>query len=163
MEAPPSPQLTGLFRATYDGDLSFRTVLQRPLIISNFVQTLDGIVSLKISTKSGGAEINGNNEENALIVGLSRASADAVILGEDTFRNAHGHVWIAGCIYPRLKKEFYDLHRHMGKDSPHPLNVIVSGIGHVDLNERLFQREDVQSLVLTTEEGSARLQQMSRR
>lgn len=156
---PPSPNLTKILRATYDGELFFGDSPKRPLIISNFVQTLDGIVSLKIPNKSGGAEISGNNEEDRFIMGLLRACADAVIVGEDTFRNAPGHVWIAGHVYPRLNKEFDELRKHIGKVSPHPVNVIVSGMGHVDLNERLFKKEEVPSLVLTTKEGFARLQQ----
>jgi riboflavin biosynthesis pyrimidine reductase len=156
---PPSPNLTKILRATYDGDLFFSDSPKRPLIISNFVQTLDGIVSLKIPNKSGGAEISGKNEEDAFIMGLLRACADAVILGESTFRNAPDHVWIAGHVYPQLKKEFDELRKHMGKVSPHPVNVIVSGMGHVDLNERLLKQGEVPSLVLTTKEGFARLQQ----
>jgi riboflavin biosynthesis pyrimidine reductase len=155
--APPSPCLTKILRAAYDGDLSFSDPSGRPLIVANFVQTLDGIVSLKIPGKSGGTEISGRNEEDAFIMGALRACADAVMFGEDTFRNAPGHVWTAGCMYPPFEKEFYAFRNHEGKASLHPLNVVVSGVGHVDLHQPLFKHEEIRSLVLTTPQGAEHL------
>ncbi|HWF59411.1 MAG TPA: dihydrofolate reductase family protein [Nitrospira sp.] len=153
----PSPCLTKILREAYDGELFFNDSSSRPLIVGNFVQTLDGIVSLKIPGKSGGAEINGRNEEDTFIMGLLRACADAVMIGEDTFRNAPGQVWTAGCVYPTFEKEFHAFRKHVGKDSLHPLNVVVSGMGRVDLEESLFRNEEIQSLVLTTQQGAAQL------
>lgn len=129
------------------------------MVICNFVQTLDGIVSLKIPGKSGGAEISGNNQEDAFIMAVLRACADAVMIGEDTFRNAAGHVWTAGCVYPAFVEEFQMFRKQVGKVLLHPLNVIVSGRGHVDLNQPLFRHAEIRSLVLTTQQGAAHLQQ----
>lgn len=129
------------------------------MVICNFVQTLDGIVSFKIPGKSGGAEISGNNREDAFIMAVLRACADAVMIGEETFRNAPGHVWTAGSIYPPLADEFLRFRKQAGKNSLSPLNVIVSGRGHVDLNQPLFRDGQIRSLVLTTRQGAARLQQ----
>jgi len=129
------------------------------MVICNFVQTLDGIVSFKIPGKSGGAEISGNNREDAFIMAVLRACADAVMIGEETFRNAPGHVWTAGSIYPPLADEFQRFRKQAGKNSLSPLNVIVSGRGHVDLNQPLFRDGQIRSLVLTTRQGAARLQQ----
>ncbi|MDF0673419.1 MAG: dihydrofolate reductase family protein [Nitrospira sp.] len=157
--AQPSPCLTKILREAYDGELFFSNSSSRPLIFGNFVQTLDGIVSLKIPGKSGGAEISGSNEEDAFIMGMLRAYADAVVFGEDTFRNAPEHVWTAGCVCPAFETEFHALRKHVGKDSLHPLNVVVSGRGRVDLDEPLFRHEEIRSLVLTTEQGAARLHQ----
>lgn len=156
---PPAPCLTKILRAVYDGDLFFSDSSKRPLIFGNFVQTLDGIVSLRIPGKSGGAEISGRNEEDAFIMGMLRAYADAVLFGEDTFRNAPGHVWTAGFVCPTFEKEFRAFRKHVGKGSLHPLNVVVSGMGHVDLGQPLFQHEEIRSLVLTTEQGAGRLRQ----
>lgn len=157
--AAPSPYLTKILREAYDGELFFSNSLNRPLIIANFVQTLDGIVSLKIPGQSGGAEISGRNDEDAFVMGLLRACADAVMIGEDTFRNAPGHVWTAGFVYPHFEKEFHAFRKHVGKHSRHPLNVVVSGMGHVDLDQPLFRHEEIRSLVLTTQQGAARLRQ----
>jgi len=90
-------------------------------------------------------------------MGLLRAYADAVMFGEDTFRNAPGHAWTAGFVYPTFEKEFQAFRKQIGKGSLHPVNVVVSGRGHADLDQPLFRREKIRSLVLTTEEGAARL------
>jgi 5-amino-6-(5-phosphoribosylamino)uracil reductase len=146
-------------QALYDGDLLFRDVTRpRPMIIGNFVQTLDGIVSLKIPGFSGGGEISGRNEEDTFIMGLLRSYADAVLIGEETFRVAHGHLWTAGFIYPKLKNEFQSLRHKLGKRSPHPLTVIVSGKGNVDLTGALFEQSEVASVVLTTKKGKEYLE-----
>jgi riboflavin biosynthesis pyrimidine reductase len=145
-------------RELYGGDLIFTDPpTARPLIVANFVQTIDGIVSLKIPGRAGGGEISGRNEEDTFIMGLLRSFADAVMIGEETFRNGAGHLWTPGFIYPPMEKEFLALRKHLRKASPHPMTIIVSGLGEVNLTERLFQRDDIQSIVLTTRRGEARL------
>lgn len=156
---PSSPYLTTILRTTYDGDVFFGDSSSTPRVVCNFVQTLDGIVSLKIPGKSGGAEISGRNQEDAFIMGVLRACADAVMIGEETFRNAPGHVWTAGCVYPTFVEAFQTFRKHVGKVSPHPLNVVVSGRGQVDLDQPLFRDTEIRSLVLTTHQGAARLHQ----
>ena len=142
----------------YDGDLVFPTCsMPRPFIVGNFVETLDGVVSFKISGKAGGDEISGRNDEDAFIMGLLRCYADAVLIGEETFRVGHGHVWTADFICPSMKEPFEDLRRTLHKPVPYPLTVIVSGTGTVDLDEALFRRDDIRTLVLTTERGKQRL------
>ena len=51
--APPAPSLTKILREAYDGELFFSDSSSKPLIVGNFVQTLDGIVSLKDSRQIG--------------------------------------------------------------------------------------------------------------
>ncbi len=150
--------MTESLRAAYDGELFLSDSQGGPLIFANFVQTLDGIVSLKIPGKSGGADISGRNEEDTFIMGLLRAWADAVMVGEDTFRNAPGHVWTAGCVYPAFEKEFHAFRKTIGKAAVHPLNVIVSGTGRINLDEPLFRNDGIRSIVLTTRQGAAHLQ-----
>ena len=146
-------------QALYDGDLTFEEAASsRPFIVGNFVQTLDGIVSLKIPGLSGGGEISGRNEEDTFIMGLLRSYADAVLIGEETYRVGQGHLWTADFIYPKLKDEFRDLRRRLGKRSPHPLTVIVSGKGTVDLHGALFKQSDVKTVVLTTKKGKEHVQ-----
>jgi len=52
-------------------------VLRRsvPIFITNFAWTLDGVVSFNLA---------GQSEEDRFIMGLPRASADAVVLGSGT-------------------------------------------------------------------------------
>jgi riboflavin biosynthesis pyrimidine reductase len=150
--------LSDHLRSLYDGDLVFLdAAISRPFIIGNFVQTLDGIVSLKIPGHSGGGDISGRNEEDMFIMALLRAYADAVLVGEDTARVGHSHVWTADHIYPGLSEEFWRLRRTLKKPGPYPLNVVVSGTGTVDLQQAIFQRDDIPHLVLTTCQGEKRL------
>ncbi|MGH7231976.1 MAG: hypothetical protein ACREJU_11555, partial [Nitrospiraceae bacterium] len=68
-----NPYLSGTMAALYGGDLVFSGAPNgRPVIIGNFVQTLDGIISLKIPGQSGGGEISGFNEEDRFIMALLR-------------------------------------------------------------------------------------------
>jgi riboflavin biosynthesis pyrimidine reductase len=157
---PAKPVLPDDLARPYDGDLSFPDPPpRRPYIVGNFVQTVDGIVSLKIPGHSGGGDISGRNEDDAFIMGLLRAYADAVLIGEETFRVGHGHVWTADFIYPKLKDRFQAFRGKLGKDSAHPLNVVVSGMGTVDLDEALFTHREIRSVVLTTPRGKEKLHQ----
>jgi riboflavin biosynthesis pyrimidine reductase len=156
---PSSGLLPAEMHRLYDGGLSFPDDSgSRPFIIGNFVQTLDGIVSLKIPGLSGGGEISGRNEEDTFIMGLLRCCADAVLIGEETFRVGKGHLWTADFVYPKLKDHFYALREKLGKRTPHPLTVIVSGKGSVDVNGALFRQSDVRPVVFTTRKGQEHIQ-----
>ncbi|MGD9726250.1 MAG: RibD family protein [Nitrospiraceae bacterium] len=144
--------------ALYDGGLVFSSRPNgRPLIIGNFVQTLDGIVSLKIPHQSGGGVISGGNEEDRFIMALLRACADAVMVATGTLHEDSGHLWTPEFIYPPMEEQFVELRTRLGKTSPRPLNVIVSGSGHINLAERVFWTTGVQALILTTARGEAHL------
>ena len=144
--------------ASYDGGLVFSSQPNgRPLIIGNFVQTLDGIVSLKIPHQSGGGVISGSNEEDRFIMALLRACADAVMVATGTLHEDPGHLWTPEFIYPPMAEQFVDLRARLGKKSPRPLNVIVSGSGHINLAERVFWTPGVRALILTTARGQAHL------
>ena len=151
-------QLPEAITAFYDGQLAFSSWPQgRSLIIGNFVQTIDGIVSLKIPHQSGGGVISGGNEEDRFIMGLLRACADAVIVGVGTLHEDSGHLWTPEFIYPPMAEQFVELRTRLGKKSPCPLNVIVSGSGHINLAEKVFSTAGVRVLILTTTRGQARL------
>ena len=144
--------------AFYDGGLAFSSRPNgRPLIIGNFVQTLDGIVSLKIPHQSGGGVISGGNEEDRFIMALLRACADAVMVATGTLHEDSGHLWTPEFIYPPMAEQFVELRARLGKKSPRPLNVIVSGSGHINLAERVFWATGVRVLILTTDRGQAHL------
>src|SRR5689334_18978655 len=129
----PASMLTPELQLLYGGDLAFPSPEDRPYIIGNFVSTIDGIVSFRIPGKSGGGDISGNNEPDRFVMGLLRASADAVMIGAGTLHaTAAGHAWTAESIYPggaRLYQEYRT--SVLGKPKA-PLTVIVSASGVVD-------------------------------
>ena len=94
--AQDQPVLPEELKIVYDGDLRFSALDSKPYVIGNFVSTIDGVVSFEIPGKSGGGDISGFNEGDRFIMGLLRASVDAVIVGSGTLREvAPGHLWLA--------------------------------------------------------------------
>jgi riboflavin biosynthesis pyrimidine reductase len=143
----------------YGSSLGFRVKEnQRPLIIGNFVQTLDGIISWKMPGISDGGTISGFNDEDRFIMALLRSCADAVIVGAGTLRDDTGHVWTPGFIYPKLEQEFVRFRKHLGKSHGNPLTVIVTGSGRINLGERVFSMQGVKTVILTTHTGGGRLE-----
>jgi len=148
------PVLPEDLRELYGGDLQF-SATARPYVVANFAATLDGVVSYKIPGKSGGAEITGRNAGDHFIMGLLRASADAVLVGSGTFGEVSpSHLWIPEYICPEAAR-LYQTYRGTGRE--HPLNVVVSGSGRLDIMRAIFHATDVKSLIITTAEGKQRI------
>ena len=148
-------------RGRYDGDLSFPSAPEeRPYCIANFVSTLDGIVSFNIPGQSEGAQISKSNEEDRFIMGLLRASADAVLVGSGTLQAVGPHgTWLPESVYPAAK-DLYQKYRTEALRKPeYPLVVIVTGTGGLDLASAVFHTPRTRVLILTTEQGKWRLSQ----
>jgi riboflavin biosynthesis pyrimidine reductase len=146
------PELLALY-----GELAFPVQPDRPYVISNFVSTLDGVVSLGIPVKAGGGEISGFNAHDRALMGLLRAAADAVVVGAGTLRAVPRHLWTADYVFPELSEAFQALRRSLGR-GPTPLNVILSGSGQVGLSSPVFASGEVTTLIVTTSVGTASLQ-----
>ena len=148
-EVPLGQELERLY-----GRLAFPKPRRRPYVISNFVQSLDGVAALGIPNTSGG-QISGHNEHDRMVMGLLRAVAGAVVVGAGTARSVPKHLWTYGYIYPALEDSYAELRKKLGL-AELPLNVIVTARGVVDASQRVF-RGEVPVLVLTTDEGAGRL------
>ena len=142
----------------YSGDLRFPADPDRTHVVGNFVSTLDGVVSYGIPGKSGGGEISGFNAADRFIMGLLRASADAIVVGAGTLRDtAAGHLWLAEHVYPEAR-ELYARYRLRSLKKPQPpLNVIVAGSGAVDLERAVFRTPGLKTLIITSPNGRERL------
>jgi riboflavin biosynthesis pyrimidine reductase len=125
-------------------------------VYSNFVSTLDGIVSLQVRGHSGGGDISGFSAQDRLVMGLLRAAADAVIVGSGTLAADPEHVWTAQAICPEYADEYRRFESALGKRSP-PLNVIVSAFGSVDLRLPVFASGKVPVMIITTTPGATQL------
>lgn len=146
-EGLPRFGLPAALAAMYGGDFG----LDRPELYANFVSSLDGVVALAGSEESGHL-ISGDSESDRFIMGLLRASADAVLVGAGTFRRARGDLWLPETIYPAAADLFAELRRQLGL-RPHPLLVIVTPSAHIDPTEPALR----DCLVITTPQGEARL------
>ena len=143
--------------ALYDGGLTFELPPERPLIIANFVSTLDGVVSYALPGRSGGGEISGFNQPDAFIMGLLRAHADAVLCGAGSLNADSGHVRTPGFVYPPARHLYAALRQRLGKPLQEPLTVVVSASGNVNLAEANFHTPGVETLIITTNYGAERL------
>jgi len=150
---PLPPQLAHLY-----GGFRMRSPRTGFHVFSNFVSTLDGIVSLQVRGHSGGGDISGFSTQDRMVMGLLRAVADAVIVGSGALAGDPRHVWTAQAICPELAGEFSKLEQKLGKHGP-PLNVLVSASGNVNLRLPVFAGGMVQALILTIASGSKRLRQ----
>jgi riboflavin biosynthesis pyrimidine reductase len=148
-------------RDRYKGDLSFPPAPQeRPYCIANFVSTLDGVVSFNIPGQSDGAQISNSNEEDRFIMGLLRASADAVIVGSGTLQAAGPQAsWLPEAVYPAAKDLYQKYRTEVLRKLECPLVVIVTGTGALDLASAVFHTPRTRVLILTTEQGKGRLSQ----
>ena len=122
-------------------------------VFSNFVSTLDGVVSLQVKGHSGGGDISGFSAQDRMVMGLLRAAADTVIVGSGTLAADPEHVWIPAAICPELKDDYARLEAAMGKRSA-ALNVIVSASGSVDLRLPVFASGKTAALIITTARGA---------
>lgn len=147
--------LPSKLRELYDGDLHFRkTTAARPLVIANFVSTLDGVASYGIKGKSGGSAISGSNPADRFIMGLLRASADAVIIGAGTLRDVGAKsLWTPESVYPDAKHLYKEYRVNAQHKPKYPLLVIVSGTGQLELKRAIFQKPAMRTIVITTAAG----------
>jgi len=146
-----TPKLTRLY-----GHFRMPQPAARQYVFSNFVSTLDGVVSLQARGHAGGGDISGFSVQDRMVMGLLRALADVVIVGTGTLEADPHHVWTPDDICPQLADDYLSLTKALRKPAA-PLNVIVSGSGEINLRLPLFTGGRVQTLVITTAAGAKRL------
>ncbi len=149
------PALPQKLREMYDGDLHFRTSpAARPFVIANFVSTLDGVVSYQIKGKSGGSTISGSDPPDRFIMGLLRASADAVIVGARTVQDTSPQsLWTPEDICADAKDLYAEYRAKPLHKAEYPLLVVVSGSGRLDLERAIFRTPAMPTVVITTSAG----------
>ncbi len=154
-EAYAEPALPQELRGLYDGDLHFRaSPAARPFVIANFVSTLDGVVSYGIKGKSGGSAISACDSADRFIMGLLRASADAILVGAGTLRDIGAKsLWTPEYVYPDAKQLYAEYRINAQRKPEYPLLVIVSGSGRLELNRAIFQTPAMRTVVITTSAG----------
>ena len=139
----------------YDGDLHFGTSpAERPFVIANFVSTLDGVVSYGSKRQAGGSTISGSDPGDRFIMGLLRASSDAVIVGARTVHDVSPEgLWIPEYTYPDAKQLYREYRVNILHKPEYPLLVVVSGSGRLELERAIFRTPGVLTVVITTSAG----------
>ncbi|HEY7902065.1 MAG TPA: dihydrofolate reductase family protein [Casimicrobiaceae bacterium] len=138
------------------GPLRLPSPRTRPFVYSNFVTSLDGVVSFNVKGHASGGDISGFSAQDRMVMGLLRAVADAVVIGSGTLDADRRHVWTAEAIYPPLAREFRQLRAALGMPAA-PRCVIVTGSGDIDLDVPLFTSGTMPVLIVTTTAGASRL------
>ena len=145
---PLPPRLTRLY-----GNFRMPAAGSRPRIFSNFVSTMDGVVSLHVKGHSGGGDISGFSSQDRMVMGLLRAIADVVIVGSGTLEADRRHVWTAAEIFPPLADDYRKLRIAMRRNDA-PLNVVVTASGNIDLRSPVFTSDLVRAAIVTTAAGA---------
>ncbi len=151
--------LTPALRELYDGGLDFPAARSaRPYVIANFVSTLDGAASFKLAGQSSGATISASDPGDRFVMGLLRASVDAIIVGARTIHDTGATgLWIPSETYPGAADLYRDYRSGVLHKTGRPLVVVASGSGKLDLQRALFRSEDVRTLIVTTAAGEQEL------
>jgi riboflavin biosynthesis pyrimidine reductase len=128
----------------------------RPWIFANFVQTVDGIVSL-LGDEASGADISGSAEDRWLM-DLLRAHADAVMVGMGTLRTEQQmqRPRPRGPVFRIVDPELKQLRSRLRQGRER--NILVSARANFRLSDyAIFDGLHVDATVLTTHEGARRL------
>lgn len=145
----------------FGADLTIPLRRDRPTIVSNFVSTLDGVIAFDTMGRSGGREVSGGFTPDRFLMGLLRATADAVLVGAGTVRSGSRHVWTPGHVHPPSTAAFATWRRHLGLAPPQPTTVIVTASGWIDPEHPGLHRSDVPVLIVTTSAGADRLRRVA--
>jgi len=135
-------------RAAYGGTLGFAG----PSLLTNFVSSLDGVVSIPGTPRSN-QRIGDGSEADRFVMALLRACADVVLVGSGTLRGSPGALWTATDAYPPAGPAFAELRRRLAL-SAEPALAVVTGSGSIDPAHRALEEG---ALVLTTSRGAAAL------
>ena len=130
------------------GRLGFKS----PILYSNFVSSVDGVVTLG-AKPSAGSVISGKDPSDRFLMGLLRACADAVVLGAGTLRATPGHLWTPAHVYPALATEFIALRSALGR-SAEPKLVLLTATGDIDFKHPALVKG---AIVITTEDGAKKV------
>jgi len=144
----------------YGAELSIGLRPDRPTTVSNFVSTIDGGVAFDTEGTTGGREVSGGFTPDRFLMGLLRATADAVLVGAGTVRSGHHHVWTPGHVHPASASAYAAWRRQLGLRRPQPTTVIVSASGRIDPGHPGLRATDVPVLLLTTDAGAAWLRRI---
>ena len=100
-------------------------------VFTNFVESVDGVVAFPSAAGESGGIISGGSEADRFLMGLLRASADAVLIGAGTLRATRKDLWFPESIFPDAAPLYAELRRALGIPE-RPTLYVVTGSGRVD-------------------------------
>jgi riboflavin biosynthesis pyrimidine reductase len=140
------------------GNLGFPAPpIDRPWIYTNFVQSLDGIISLLGGHATGG-DISQSRDDRWLM-DLLRAHADGILMGINTLREEQRLRGpdSRGIVFQVVSPTLRELRRKLGKGRDR--NIFVTSAVDLDLSQhKVFDGDIVDTAILTSPAGAERLQ-----
>jgi riboflavin biosynthesis pyrimidine reductase len=121
-------------------------------LYSNFVASIDGVASLG-DGRSAGSVISGHNAADRFLMGLLRATADAVLIGSGTLKATPGHLWTPSHVAPQYAESFAALRRSLGRQTE-PRLCVMTAHGNVDATHVAIAQG---ATIVTGEAGAERL------
>ena len=146
------PGLPDAFRAVYGGDWRLPAGAA-PYLFLNFCAGRDGRVSFAEPGHLGGGDVSGFDEHDRWLMGLLRARADVVMMGDGTLRAESDHLWTAEFIFPAEAEAFSALRRAEGR-RPLPLQAFVSLSGELPWDAAVFGVPENEVVIATTATGA---------
>ena len=154
-EHVPSNTLPSTLATLYGGGFALSMLEQqdRPYVIANFVETIDGVVSYNAPGQTGGSVISGDNKQDQMVMGLLRAYADVVIIGTSSLREDANHLHIPATIAPDYANDYAELRTRLGKQEKLPMTVVMTASGDVSFEDKTFCTPDLRTVIATTQKG----------
>jgi len=149
--SPPDDPLLRL----YGGPLRVRR--GTPRLVANFVATADGVTAFGEGGGEGAMAVSLHSPADRFLMALLRCAADCVLIGAGTLGDDPHHQWTPSTPMPDLAEELAVHRRRLtGADGPPPL-AVVSGSGALPAAHPALRDPAGDVLVITTEDGAARL------
>lgn len=140
----------------YAADLAIPLHEDRPTVIANFVSTLDGVVAFDPGGPGGGRAVSGDLEADRFLMGLLRATVDAVLVGAGTVRASGSRSWVPARVHPASAGGFAAWRRTLGL-APEPAAVLLTGSGVLDGDRPWRPHGEQPMLAVTSDRGAGRL------
>ena len=115
-------ELPAALEEFYGGGLGF----EGPCVYANFVETLDGIVSIPTLERSN-ALVADESDDDKFLMGILRAFADVVLIGTGTLLASPKGRWRPEGVYPEGKDAFAALRAQLGKPERPAVAIVTSG------------------------------------
>jgi riboflavin biosynthesis pyrimidine reductase len=140
----------------YDGDLHIGLRPDRPTIVANFVETIDGVVAMTEDGQTGGGEVSGFSPTDRFVMGLLRALSDVVLVGASSIRTSRRAARTPGGVFPDAAAAFADLRSRLGL-APVPTTLVVTSSGDLDPTMPAFQERTAPIVIAGPSERMAEL------
>lgn len=144
----PRHELPEELASLYGGALGF----DEPCVFANFVETLDGVVSIP-EVEGSNAIVAYESADDKFVMGLLRAFADVVLVGAGTLRASQKGRWRPAGPHPQGERAFAELRAARGR-AEHPKVAVLTTGASLDVEHGVLP----DALVLTTTAGAAKLE-----